>query len=103
MINELGKKLSCRPLLWGLHQICVNYLEAMCIVQHFGKPSLFITMTCNSNWPEIQNNLPLSKSSNLRPEIVLRVFKNKLNELVDTLIKKEIFGNVEALFYTIEF
>lgn len=29
-----------------------NYLDAMCIVQHFGKPSLFITMTCNPKWPE---------------------------------------------------
>lgn len=34
-----------------------NYLDAMSIVQHFGKPSLFITMTCNPNWPEIKNNL----------------------------------------------
>ena len=34
-----------------------NYLDAMSIVQHFGKPSLFITMTCNPRWPEIVNNI----------------------------------------------
>lgn len=29
------------------------YQDAMAIVRAKGKPSLFITMTCNSEWPEI--------------------------------------------------
>lgn len=84
----------------NMHQ---NYLDAMSIVQHFGKPSLFITMTCNPNWPEIKNNLPPSQGANFRPEIVDRVFKSKVNELMDAIIKKQIFGKVEALIYTIGF
>lgn len=80
-----------------------NYLDAMSIVQHFGKPSLFITMTCNPKWPEIVNNLDFSRSWNYRPEVVVRVFRCKLKELIDLLIKKQIFGKVEALIYTIEF
>ena len=31
--------------------------DALTYVRKFGSPDLFITMTCNPNWPEIQNNL----------------------------------------------
>ena len=34
-----------------------NYQNAMAIVRKFGKPSLFITFTCNPNWREITENL----------------------------------------------
>lgn len=33
-----------------MHQL---YQDAMSIVRQFGKPDLFITFTCNPNWPEI--------------------------------------------------
>ena len=31
--------------------------DAMTYVRKYGHPDLFITMTCNPNWPEIKNNL----------------------------------------------
>ncbi|CAN0473393.1 unnamed protein product, partial [Laminaria digitata] len=31
----------------------INQLDAMSVVTRKGKPHLMITMTCNSNWPEI--------------------------------------------------
>ena len=34
-----------------------NYQDAMAIVRKFGKPDLFITVTCNPNWREIVENL----------------------------------------------
>jgi hypothetical protein len=34
-----------------------NYLDAMAIVRAFGKPDLFITMTCNPKWEDITSNL----------------------------------------------
>lgn len=79
-----------------------NYLDAMAIVQTFGKPSLFVTMTCNPNWDEIKSNLG-HETSNFRPDIVVRVFKSKLQKLIDLILKKNIFGKVIALIYTIEF
>jgi len=33
-----------------------NYQDAMAIIAHEGTPSLFITMTCNPEWPEIQKS-----------------------------------------------
>lgn len=80
-----------------------NYLDAMSIVQHFGKPSLFVTMTCNPNWPEIKNSIDSIESSNFRPEIVVRVFKSKLKELINCIVTEHVFGKVEAIIYTIEF
>ena len=38
----------------SMHQ---HYLDAMAIVLNVSKPDLFITFTCNSQWPEIQNEL----------------------------------------------
>lgn len=52
----------------------LNILDAMSIVQHFGKPSLFITMACNPNRLEIVTNSGVGESA----DIVLRVFKYKL-------------------------
>lgn len=80
-----------------------NYLDAMAIVQHFGKPSLFVTMTCNPKWKEIVSNIEMMNASYFRPEIVVRVFKSKLKELMHSIMSEKIFGNVEALIYTIEF
>ncbi|XP_018368319.1 PREDICTED: uncharacterized protein LOC108764532, partial [Trachymyrmex cornetzi] len=34
-----------------------HYQDAMAIVRKYGKPDLFITMTCNPNWREIRENL----------------------------------------------
>jgi hypothetical protein len=31
-----------------------QYQDAMALVRKYGKPDLFITMTCNTNWPEIE-------------------------------------------------
>lgn len=80
-----------------------NYLDAMSIVQHFGKPSLFITMTCNPNWPEIVQNIDFNEAANFRPEIIVRVFNAKLKELIHSIVSKRIFGIVKAIIYTIEF
>ena len=33
------------------------YQDAMAIVGKTGKPDIFLTMTCNPNWKEIQENL----------------------------------------------
>ena len=37
------------------------YHDAMAIVRDLAAPDLFITFTCNENWPEIRENLNLTK------------------------------------------
>ncbi|GJR98056.1 uncharacterized protein Tco_0270230 [Tanacetum coccineum] len=38
----------------GPHDMRRRFLDAMTLVQDEGKPDIFLTMTCNPNWPEIQ-------------------------------------------------
>ncbi|XP_077199856.1 uncharacterized protein LOC143840327 isoform X2 [Paroedura picta] len=79
-----------------------NYQDAMAIVREYSKPDLFITMTCNPQWPEIQENLDGQQAEN-RPDIVARVFHLKLTSLLDDLMRRHIFGIPVAQVHVVEF
>ncbi|XP_077201143.1 uncharacterized protein LOC143841157 [Paroedura picta] len=79
-----------------------NYQDAMAIVRQYSKPDLFITMTCNPQWPEIQDNLQGQPAEN-RPDIVARVFHLKLTSLLDDLMRRHIFGTPVAQVHVVEF
>ncbi|XP_053164971.1 LOW QUALITY PROTEIN: uncharacterized protein LOC128350599 [Hemicordylus capensis] len=80
-----------------------NYQDAMAIVRKYGKPDLFITMTCNPKWDEIAGNLEHGQTATARPDLVARVFHLKLKSLIDDICKKHIFGPPTAIVYVIEF
>ena len=74
-----------------------NYMDAMALCRWYGCPDLFITITCNSNWPEIarymrEHNL----SATDRPDVLTRVFKMKLDQLMIDLKERRLFGRVQA-------
>jgi len=74
-----------------------NYQDVMAICKKFGYPDLFITIMCNVNWPEI-HDLVSSKgcATSDRPDIVCRVFRMKLDQMMTDLKKNEFFGKVNA-------
>src|SRR5580698_4045704 len=80
-----------------------NYQDAMAIVRNYGKPDYFITMTCNPKWPEISDNLIEGQSSEFRPDLIARVFKLKLQELLEDICKKHVLGTPTAIVHVIEF
>ncbi|KAL3352294.1 hypothetical protein AABB24_020373 [Solanum stoloniferum] len=80
-----------------------RYMDAITLVQHFGKPDIFLTMTCNPSWPEIEEYLLSTDEAQNRPDLICRVFKAKVEELKTDILKKNIFGKVVAFMYTIEF
>ena len=80
-----------------------KYQDAMTIVTKHGKPDIFLTMTANPKWPEIQENLLPHQNASDRPDIVSRVFNLKLKELLDDLLERHVLGHVTAFVYTIEF
>lgn len=84
-------------------QMLELYQDAMAIVCKFGKPDLFLTFTCNPKWREIQENLFVGQTAWDRPDLICRVFKLKLDEFLDDLFKKQIFGKVKAAVHVIEF
>ncbi|GFR98287.1 hypothetical protein ElyMa_004497600 [Elysia marginata] len=56
--------------------------DAMCYVRKYGRADLFIKMTTNPNWVEIQRNLSPNQKANDRPDLTVRVFRLKLQMLI---------------------
>ena len=75
----------------------------MALVRKYGKPGLFITMTCNSDWPEIVAELLDGQTARDRPDLTARVFAMKLDALKRLLIDDNVLGVCIAHVYTIEF
>ena len=80
-----------------------NYQDAMAIVRKCGKPDLFLTFTCNPAWPEISNAISHHERPEHRPDVVARVFHIKLREFLTDILERNIFGNVVAYIFVIEF
>jgi hypothetical protein len=74
----------------------------MALPRRFGKPDLFITMTCNPTWPEIEAEIPHGSHWVHHPDIVARVFLLKLDELMDEICEKKLFGKVLGHVHRIE-
>ena len=87
----------------GVRDMSNRFQDAMAIVRELGRPSLFITMTCNPKWPEIVQSLPYGSKAEDHPEIVARVFNLKLNELMDDLTKRHVLGRTIGHMMVVEF
>ncbi|KAL5148491.1 ATP-dependent DNA helicase PIF1 [Glycine soja] len=73
------------------------YFDGMVICSHVGFPNLFITLTCNQNWPEIHRLLsPLNLKAVDRSDIISRVFKLKYEKMLIDLTKNHMLGKVIA-------
>ncbi|PIN09959.1 DNA helicase PIF1/RRM3 [Handroanthus impetiginosus] len=89
MPGSIGKRFVLPSSFTGRPRYMVqNYQDAMAICKYYGLPDIFLTFTCNQND---------------RPDIISRVFKIKLDELMIDLRQRQHFGKVLAVLYTIEF
>jgi hypothetical protein len=66
-----------------------NYQDSIAICRKYGCPDLFVTFTSNANWSEVLQALSSiqGQQPSDRPSIVNRVFKMKLNMLMDDIKK----------------
>ena len=80
-----------------------NYQDAMALVREFGFPDFFITMTANPAWPEVTQQLREWETAADRPDIVSRVFKLKLDELLRDLTQRGVLGKAIAHTWVVEF
>jgi len=56
--DKIGKKIILSSSFTGsIRYMQQLYQDSMAIVREFGKPDLFVTVTCNPNWAEITNEL----------------------------------------------
>jgi hypothetical protein len=79
------------------------YQDSMAIVRAYGKPSLFITFTCNPKWSEITEALYPGQDCVDRPDICSRVFELKLKSLLSDILDKGIFGTAVAHVSVVEY
>ena len=84
-----------------------RYQDSMALVTKFGKADLFVTMTCNPKWREIRETmaeLPGGAVCSVnRPDIIARVFRNKLDALQKDIINEQVLGATVAFLYGVEF
>jgi hypothetical protein len=80
------------------------YFDGMAICGAIGYPDLFLTLTCNPNWLEIQRVVqPFHLRVEDRPDIVSRVFKLKFDQLMKDLKKNHVFGKIIGCKFKILF
>jgi hypothetical protein len=80
---------------WATEQIS----DSLAVAAMYGPPTFFITMMCNTNWPEIQSQLCHRQDFIDIPIIVIRVFKRKIVLLEQAL--KTMFPHAGGLLYCI--
>jgi hypothetical protein len=103
-VNKVGKRMVLTSSHPGSpRHMQAQFQDAMAIIRELGKPDLFITFTCNSGWQEIKDALLDKQNTGDRPDIVARVFRLKLEALLDDLTKKHVLGVVVAHVWTVEF
>ncbi|XP_027095918.1 uncharacterized protein [Coffea arabica] len=102
--SKVGRKMILpASFIGGPRDMRRRYLDAMSLVQKYGKSDIFLTMTCNPMWKEIQDNLQFKEKPQDRPDLLSRVFRAKFEMLKAKLLDRKIFGEVAACVYVIEF
>ncbi|GJZ47648.1 putative PIF1 DNA helicase/replication protein A1-like protein [Tanacetum coccineum] len=96
--TQLGKPIVLpSTFTGGARYMMQNYMDAMALCRWYGCPDLFITITCNPNWPEVSCYM---RDHNLAPndrlDALSRVFKMKLDQLVKDVKDLRLFGHVHA-------
>lgn len=87
----VGKRVLPASFVGGPLDMHRRYLDAIALVTRFGKPNLFITMTCNPEWKEITNLLKDGHTSRDRSDLTSKVFWRKILDL--KFSKKNIWGS----------
>ena len=103
--NEVGA-LTILPSSFtgGPRYMVERTQDLMTYVRYYGRPHLFITFTCNPKWEEITRAIYPNQEVRYRHDIIARVFKLKVGELMRLIGKKEggVFGKPRCHTFTIE-
>ncbi|XP_058202827.1 uncharacterized protein LOC131317285 [Rhododendron vialii] len=102
--SKIGKRIVLPgSFIGGPRDMRKRYLDAMTLVERYGKPDLFLTMTCNPNWQEIKNEMKPHEEAQNRPDLLSRVFRSKLEHLQREIVKKQLFGPIAVYTFVVEF
>ncbi|KAL6909895.1 hypothetical protein ACP4OV_001554 [Aristida adscensionis] len=102
--DKVGKRtVLSTSFIGGPRDMRRRYMDAIALVRKYGKPDIFLTMTCNPNWDEIKREIYPGQIPQDRSDLVVRVFRAKLEELKKRLLQYDILGKVRAYVYVVEF
>ena len=101
----MGKPRTVLPgsFIGGPRDMRSHYADALAIVRHTSKATYFVTMTCNPQWEEIVHALRHGERAEDRPDVTSRVFKMKLDQMIQDIKSGHVFGKVRAIVHVIEF
>ena len=68
--------------------------NGLIVVSAKGPPHLFITLTCNTEWPEIKDRLFYGQTAFDRPDVTTQVFKARLTAFLHNLRHGKYFRDV---------
>ena len=87
-VSNVGTPVILPATVMGSKRYMHKYLQdALTLTSRFHKPGLFITMTANPKWSEIQDQLPTGISPQRHPDIVDHVFHQKKKKLIKLIEK----------------
>lgn len=102
--HQIGKRVLLPSSHTGSRRYVIqNYHDGIAICRVYGPPDLFVTFTCNPKWPEITLAILEGQAPNDRPDIIVRVFHMKLQQLLNDIRSDSIFGPTLVILYSIEF
>ena len=73
--------------------------DAFALVRMFGNPTLFITLTANPLWPEIQRDLLPGQVPADRPDVVSRIFRGKMGKFLDRKELANLFDGYAVIYF----
>ncbi|WOG81785.1 hypothetical protein DCAR_0100936 [Daucus carota subsp. sativus] len=104
--SHLGKCVILPASFTGCKRYMSQYYkDSLALCRSIGHPTLFLTMTCNLKWPEIKEMMKHLPGVDIcdAPDVVARVFKFKVDQLIDLIRKQNFFGRCIGLMHVIEF
>ncbi|XP_074351616.1 uncharacterized protein LOC141690740 [Apium graveolens] len=104
--NNLGKSFILPAGFVGSRRYMQqNFQDALAVCRYIDHPDIFLTMTTNPLWDEIiqmMKHIPHCSPQN-SPDVIARVFKLKLDQIIDDIKKKNYFGVCLGVMYVVEF
>lgn len=83
---EIGRKVILPASFTGSpHNMMESCQNSLAISRKYGNPMIFLTMTANPKWPEIENALLEGQTIYDRPDLAVRVFELKKKALLKKL------------------
>ena len=80
-----------------------RFQDAIALARFYQGFDLFITFTCNAQWPEITTELLANQPAADRPDLTVHVFNMYKTSLIEELTNDHIFGRPVGYVYTIKF